>query len=75
MAVTLRLGLVSFHSFKLYSDASWGDVFNPDEVAIVIFDYWCNEQLHIDIVSKETFALANVLAAFFDRIRNSRADV
>ena len=62
----------------LYSDASsyaWGDVFNPDEVAIVIFDYWCNEQLYIDIVSKETFALANELAAFFDRIRNSRADV
>ena len=64
--------------FKLYSDVSscaWGGVFNPTEVAIVISDNLGDDQFHMDIVIKETLALANVLAAFSDHIRNSRVDV
>jgi hypothetical protein len=44
------------HQVKIYSDASsyaWGGVLNPDEISVVISDYWPDDDLTKDIVTKE----------------------
>ena len=64
--------------FKIHSDASsyaWGSVLNPNDVSIVISDYWREDDITNDIVTKETLALSNVLSAFAHRIKHSWVDV
>ena len=62
------------HQVKIYSDASsyvWGGVLNPDEISVVISDYWPDDDLTKDIVTKEALVLSRVLSAFADHIKNS----
>jgi hypothetical protein len=66
------------HQVKIYSDASsyaWGGVLNPDEISVVISDYWPDDDLTKDIVTKEALALSRMLSAFADHIKNSWVDV
>lgn len=66
------------YQIKIHSDASsyaWGGVLNPGEISVSISDYWSDFDLAKDIVTKETLALSNVLAAFAQRLTDSWVDV
>ena len=62
----------------LFTDASafaWAGVLSPNVVSTSISDYWPAPLKDMDIATKESLALANVLAAFSQTICNSRVDV
>lgn len=62
---------------KLYSDSSafaWGGVLSPGVIEANVCDYWDPKVLGLDIATKETLALNNVLQSFEGRIRNSWVD-
>ena len=66
------------HHIKLFTDSSsygWGGLLSDTAVSVEISDYWDHATRSKDIVVKESLALANVLLAFQDSIRNSWIDV
>ena len=66
------------HHIKLFADTSsygWGGLLSDTAVFVEISNYWDHATRSKDIVVKESLALANVLLAFQDSIRNSWIDV
>lgn len=63
---------------QLFSDASsfaWGGTLSQGSISVDIRDYWDATCRSKDIVVKETLALANVLLAFGEEVRNCWVDV